>query len=182
MTSSDHFYVFNQRLTGTGIQYIFASQGERVIFKVIEYSMTDQIDGRPVYNLGFGDYDSATDSLLDSPISNNGDHYRVFNTVLNTIPDFFINFPTAIVAVQGSDSGDDFIQQCMSECKRGCMQGKCRKVNRRIGIYCSYVDKHFEAFSKEFIFNGGNINRENRLQIEPYKVGKQYDAVLLSKN
>ncbi|HTJ13720.1 MAG TPA: hypothetical protein VL547_16905 [Dinghuibacter sp.] len=182
MTSSDHFYVVDQRLTGNGIQYLFISDGVREIIKIIEYILSNQVDGRPVYNLGFGDYDSSNECLLDSPISNNGDHYRVFNTVLNTIPDFFTSFPTAIVAVQGSDSGDAFIRQCRHECKKGCKEGECRRAGRRIGLYCSYLNKHFEAFSNEYIFYGGNVDDENRLLIEPYKIGKQYDSVLLSKN
>lgn len=78
----------------------------------MEYAYVQAFAGHPIYNLGFGDYDISSDRLLDESISNNGDHYRIFNTVLSTIPDFFSHYPLATIAVQGSDSKEDYIQRC----------------------------------------------------------------------
>jgi hypothetical protein len=132
-------------------------------------------------NLGFGDYDIESDRLLDAPVSNNGDHYRVFNTVLNTIPNFFSFFPTAIMAVQGSDSTGDFLEQCRVNCSKDCGKGECRNAHRRINIYRRYVDKHFEGLSAEYAFYGGEKDTDNQITIEPYQIGKRYDSVLVSK-
>jgi hypothetical protein len=59
--------------------------------------------GRRVYNLGFGDYDLDTDSISDDLTTNNGDPYKVFHTVLHTIPQFFETYSDAMMMVLGSD-------------------------------------------------------------------------------
>ena len=59
--------------------------------------------GQRVYNLGFGDYDLDTDSISDDLTTNNGDPYKVFHTVLHTIPQFFETYSDAMMMVLGSD-------------------------------------------------------------------------------
>ena len=70
------------------------------------------MNGKQVFNLGFGDYDITTDTLDDKINSNNGDHYRVFNTVLSTIPTFFDAYKGAILMVNGSDGTQKFVEFC----------------------------------------------------------------------
>ena len=136
--------------------------------------------GKNLFNLGFADYDAQTDRLLDETASNNGDHYRVFNTVLNTIPDFFAHFPAAIMTVQGSDSRPDFIEHCMPTCTRKCPEGECRNAHRRINIYRRYVDRNYDELTMSYTFYGGQIDIENQIVIERYSKGKKYDAVFVS--
>src|SRR5215210_4179188 len=103
---SANSYNTEEELDAGKLKYYFESTGQTTVVKAIEYSPILQISSRQVYNLGFGDYDENTNTVSDDSISNNGDAYKVFNTVLNTIPAFFAKNPGGIIFVQGSDSGD----------------------------------------------------------------------------
>ena len=135
------------------IQYLFASIGEKTIIKAIEYSPVTTLGARTVYNLGFGDYDEANGTIIDDINSNNGDIYIVFNTVLSTVPVFFETNPDAVIIVSGSDSHEDFINNCLPDCRKKCVD-KCKNYQRRIKAYRYYVDKNFDELCKEFIFLG----------------------------
>lgn len=133
-------------------QYLFESKGEQIIIKAIEYSPVSQIDDRIVYNLGFGDFDEKTGGIIDNANSNNGDMRRVFSTVLNTIPEFFKKNENSAIWVAGSDSSEDYINQC--NCKKNCRAGICKNRDRRIRTYRYYIDKNFKELSKEYTFFG----------------------------
>jgi hypothetical protein len=77
---------------------------EKRVFKMIEYSYAFDHQERKVYNLAFGDYSFKTGSFSDHPVTNNGDSYQVYHTVLITIPHFFRAFEDAMLMVRGSDS------------------------------------------------------------------------------
>jgi hypothetical protein len=181
MANPDWSYMSEQRVSIAGIQYVFVSNGQRDIIKVVEYTSVQPFLGKDLYNLGFGDYDAETDQLLDESTSNNGDHYKVFNTVLNTIPDFFSHFSKAIVAVQGSDSHPDFIASCQSACVRNCVWGQCRKAHRRIRVYRTYIEENYDALASEYDFYGGFKNVDNQVVIEQFKKGVAYMTILVSK-
>lgn len=144
------------------IQYLFASVGRRTIIKVIEYSPVTTIGSRTVYNLGFGDYDETNinGAIIDDSNSNNGDIYIVFNTVLSTVPIFFKTNPDAVIIVSGSDSHQDFINNCLPNCRKKCVE-QCKNYQRRIKTYRYYVDKNFDELCKDFIFFGRNKNTES---------------------
>ncbi len=112
MSSIENTYETDENITATGIQHLFFSERGKDILKVIEYSYVQELNGRSVYNLGFGVYDPKTDTVSDDINTNNGDHYRVLNTVLNTIPNFFNIYKNAMLMVQGSDSIPEFIEKC----------------------------------------------------------------------
>ena len=79
--------------------YTFFSVGiQGIITKVIIYEKIE--DG--IYNLAFGDYDHSTGDINDKVISNNGDTVKVLATVIQTIQDFFENYPEAVLFIQGS--------------------------------------------------------------------------------
>jgi hypothetical protein len=181
MANPEYIYPIEERVNNFGTLYTFVSKGERDIIKVVAYSFVQSFSGKDIYNLGFADYDAASDRLLDETNSNNGDHYRVFNTVLNTIPVFFGHFPAALMVVRGSDSKPDFVEQCRLDCTRRCFGSDCRKGDRRINIYRRYVDQNFEKLSADYTFYGGQKNIENETIIQPYAVGEKYDAVFVSK-
>jgi hypothetical protein len=181
MANPGFSYYSEQRLSSAGIQHVFVSTGDRDIIKVVEYTYVQPFLQKDLYNLGFGDYDAETDQLLDESTSNNGDQYRVFNTVLNTIPDFFSHFPTAMVAVQGSDSHPDFIARCQSACVRNCGPRPCRNAHRRIRIYRRYIEENHEALTAEYDFHGGFLKNDNQIVIEKFIVGSPYTTVLVSK-
>jgi hypothetical protein len=162
-------------------QYTFISEGTSDIFKVIEYVYVQDFLGKRLYNLGFGDYDVKKGVILDGSISNNGDHYRVFNTVLNTIPIFFENYPNAIMLVRGSDSGPEFVNSCKLTCTKKCSENECRNSCRRINLYRSYVDRNYDMLMKEYVFLGGRNDIDSHRGIENYEKGIRYDSVFLMK-
>jgi hypothetical protein len=79
---------------------------------------------------------------MDDIHTNNGDVFKVFNTVLITIPMFFENFNNAILMVQGSDGRPAFIENCQSTCRKQYVDA-CKNFNRRINIYRHYVDRNY---------------------------------------
>lgn len=160
------------------IQYLFPSVGQKTIIKIIEYSPVTTIGTRTVYNLGFGDYDETNSAIIDDSNSNNGDIYIVFNTVLSTVPIFFETNPDAVIIVSGSDSHDDFINNCLPNCRKKCVE-KCKNHQRRIKTYRYYVDKNFDELCKDFIFFGRNKNKQSTFV--QYIPNQDYDDILVYK-
>ena len=135
------------------MQYLFESFGNQSIIKVIEYTPIAKRDGRTIYNVGFGDYDETSGAILDDVNSNNGDMWKVFSTVLNTVPKFFKDYKDAAIWMQGSDSAEDFKAKCQLTCAKNCTD-ECSNFERRIKAYRYYVNRNFVELSKEFIFFG----------------------------
>ena len=131
--------------------------------------------------MGFGDYDIENDTISDSVISDNGDHYAVFHTVLGTIQRFFEINPHATIMVQGSDCSKEFLENCRATCRKKC-EDKCRNINRRINAYRWYVNKNFEELNKIYTFYGGLRQRDDMIVTERYIKDKLYDSIFLRKN
>ena len=112
MTEFDNIYEVDPVKGEDSIKYIFVSKGANQIIKVIAYDYVQELNGLSLFNLGFGDYDIESDKINDTVDTNKGDHYKVFFTVLNTVPKFFAIKPNAIMAVQGSDHGIEFMNNC----------------------------------------------------------------------
>ena len=166
-------------------KYFFESLSKDTNFqviKVIEYSYINQnFEGLKVFNLGFGDYNKETDEIRDDIVTNNGDAYKVFNTVLNSIPQFFNSNQNAALFVSGSDSADEFEGKCKTTCIKKCTD-KCKKKGQRIKTYCYYVSKNFEELSNEFIFKGGLTSKVTKTtSLVDFEKGAIYDAVLVIK-
>jgi hypothetical protein len=77
--------------TDEGVKYFFVSKGKRDVVKVIHYMCSATMNDRKVFNLGFGDYELEKDIIDDKMNTDNGDVYKVFNTVLYTIPVMRVN-------------------------------------------------------------------------------------------
>ncbi|MDN3673263.1 hypothetical protein QWY99_09400 [Flavobacterium branchiarum] len=138
------------------LRYFFISEGSKKIIKIIDYQYVQKHENCNIYNLAFGNYDSENDTVVDDTISNNGDVYPVFKTVLSSIPKFFEMFPNDKIIIQGSDSTDEFLHKCKQNCTtKKCINSKCRKFNQRLRIYKKYVDKNYHDLIKEYIFYGG---------------------------
>jgi len=183
MAAPTYNYEVEKEHTQDEIQYLFVSTGHKDIIKAVQYNYVGNLDEKRIFNLAFGDYYIETDTIDDEANTANGDVFKVFNTVLNTIPSFFEIFANEIIVVSGSDSKLEFIEKCKKECKKNCKE-ECRKAGRRIGIYRSYVDKNFEVLSNDFVFYGGNPALENPQStlLEPYIVNKKYSSVFIFKN
>ena len=148
--------------------------------KTVQYVPIDSKLIRPLYNLGFGDYDHEKNEIIDKSVSNNGDAYKVFNTVLTTIPLFFEEKPDSAILVQGSDSNLAYFDICKLSCQKKCTD-KCRNLGRRIKLYCRFINKHYSILNKEYVFAGGNQNEHGRAVLEDYQVGKAYSSILVYK-
>ncbi len=58
--------------------------------------------GENFFNLGFGDWDTATGEIDDLVETNNGDRDKVLSTVAGAVLEFTESYPTAIVYAKGS--------------------------------------------------------------------------------
>ncbi len=163
------------------LKFFFISKGEQDVIKAIQFSFVQKLNGQNIYNLGFGDYDLENDKIVDDINTNNGDAYKVFNTVLSTIPIFFDNFSNEILMVQGSDGRPEFVENCKLNCKKKCVD-ECKKYNRRINIYRGYIDKNYEDLIIDYQFLGGVKDEEQLTILEPYERYKKYDSVFLFQN
>ncbi len=182
MKDTKHYeFQLKEQAVERRLRYFFASIGTATIVKAIEYAPIQEVQGKVVYNLGFGDYDEETDDIVDDINSNNGDVYIVFNTVLNTIPDFFTQHPNDIVYVSGSDSNDGFAEKCRITCRKRtkCVKD-CAKIDRRINTYRYYVDKNFDELSESYTILGRN--RQTGTEFVPYLPYDDYHDILVYKS
>lgn len=176
-------YEFEEDVTDSRTNFFFVSQGKKDVVKAVEYRYLADFDDKRVYNLAFGDFEIEKDSLDDSINTDNGDVYKVFQTVLNTAVFFLDSNPNSMILVQGSDSGKEFTQRCISECNKNCNpEEQCRRQHRRINLYRKFVNRDFETLSSTFSFYGGNkINGNAQNYFEPYCVDFKYEALLVNK-
>jgi hypothetical protein len=128
MNKSQSVYEIEEQKSERDIKFFFVSKGREDVIKAIQYSFVQELYGKDVYNLGFGDYDLEADTIIDNANTNNGDVYKVFNTVLSTIPIFFVNRKDDILMVLGSDGRPQFIENCRLTCTKKC-DSECRNFN-----------------------------------------------------
>jgi hypothetical protein len=163
------------------LAYIFFSEGQNEkedVLKIIQYTYVQDFESKPVYNLGFGDFDIENGHISDETLTDNGDVYKIFNTVLSTIPKFYTKHPQALILVQGSDGREEFESRCRLSCTRHC-RIFCHNFNRRMRIYCAYVSRKFDIFKPYNQFFGGFWNNSNWFDFEEFIPGKIYDAIIV---
>ena len=180
MAYSQQVYETSKHQSPKEIRFVFVSTGARRISKIIQYTYAYQFENRDVYNLGFGDYNPDLDQFEDLVTTGNSDTYKVFNTVLSTIPSFFEMYDDAILMVTGSDSGPDFARECRKTCLRKCLTC-CKKFNQRVTIYRNYVDKYFCDLSLSYWFLGGFMHGNRDMTTERYIPGRKYDVIFMFK-
>lgn len=174
-------YDVAQRVTEHQVLYIFFSKGEKELLKVVQYSFLEDLNGRKLFNFGFGDYDFSKGMVMDGAISNNGDTYKVFNTVLSTVPRFFEIHQDAMMQVKGSDSGPEFIKMCRACCRKNCV-ATCRNANRRINIYRGYINKHYSTLKTDYTFYGGLDRTGNEPIMIDYIPDQKQPSIFLISN
>lgn len=178
MSNIEHRYAIEEDKFAHYLRFFFISKGHQEIIKVIQYTYLQKLYGKDVYNLGFGDYDLDNDSIIDNVNTNNGDAYKVFNTVLASILIFFENYRNSILMVQGSDGGPEFIRNCRLTCSKKCISG-CKNYNRRINVYKAYIDKNFNHLNTDYQFIGGITNDLEEIILHPYEPSENYESVFL---
>lgn len=170
--NTDDFTIEEDRL-----RYFFVSKGKKGIAKMVEFTLIRILDGRKIFNLGFGDYDLVNDTIIDDVNSNNGDMRNVFSTVLSTIPKFFDIHTDAAILVQGSDSSAIFENQCRLTCRKNCTD-TCKNLNKRIKAYRYYINRNFIALSKSYLFFG---RMEGEADFVQYIPNSAYRIILVFK-
>jgi hypothetical protein len=180
MSKFNNTYELREQSFAQDLNFYFVSKGRKRIVKAIQYTYVETVNGIKIYNLGFGDYDTVRDAIIDDGISNNGDVYKVFNTVLKTIPIFFAKYHDCILMVQGSDGMSAFIDYCKATCTKKCTDS-CRNYNRRIQVYRHYIDRNFPSLSIDYHFIGGLIAQNGKVITEPYHCGGGYNVIYLYK-
>jgi hypothetical protein len=181
MSNLEHRYRIIETPDPEGTYYLFVSHekdGSNSILKVVEYTYAWDLGNKQVFNLCLGNYDVITNSLDDESITNKGDAHRVFNTVLNTVLLFFEKYPAFGVLVQGSDGRSEFGATCRLSCTKNCTVS-CRKFNRRMKLYCSYVSRNIEEFAIEYQFIGAVANNKSWFDFEDFVPGKLYDGIVV---
>lgn len=84
--------------------FTFLSEGPKgAIKKKVSYQeLTTLPDGRPVVNLGFGDWDELRGSIDDAVVSDNKDRDKILATIASTILAYTEKHGKVPVFVQGS--------------------------------------------------------------------------------
>lgn len=158
----------------------FESIGREKIPKIIEYSLITRTDEFNIFNLGFGTYDIIEGKLRYEDVSNNGDVFKVFNTVLSSISLFFSLDPNALLTICGSDSGEDFVRICRQTCIKRC-DNICQNENRRINIYRKYIERNYEFLTGIYTFFGSMSSLNDPLSYQPFQFGRPYRSILIKR-
>jgi hypothetical protein len=80
-------------------RFEFISEGSRGrIVKLVAFTPLAE----NLFNLGFGDYDSASRTLDDRVVTNNGDQPKVLATVASAAVAFLHHHPAAVLYAEGS--------------------------------------------------------------------------------
>jgi hypothetical protein len=83
------------------MSFEFVSEGPKgKISKLIQYSKTQYAN---IYNLSFGDKDPITGKIDDTIITNNGDSWKILNTIASTVYTFLDRYSEAWIYAQGSN-------------------------------------------------------------------------------
>ncbi|MCG2613163.1 hypothetical protein LZZ85_02690 [Terrimonas sp. NA20] len=164
----------------SAIFFTFKSLGREKIPKIIEYSLISRTEEFDIFNLGFGTYNKFERKVLDGEVSNNGDVFKVFNTILSSIPLFFSLEPNALLMISGSDSGEQYVSRCRISCTKNC-DGLCRNENRRINIYKKYVEKNYDSLSGAYRFFGSRFSWDEQMTFEPFQIGISYRSIFIKK-
>ena len=174
-------YSLDENKSANDLKNVFVSKGKKDIVKAIEYTYVQDVNDSITYNLGFGDYNTENDEVDDESNANNGDMYKVFNTVLSTIPIFFENNKGGVIFVQGSDGVPGFAEKCRLACTKKCGGDECKNLNRRINTYRYYINKNYDQLSADYQFSGGTMGDNNEISYEAYVPFKGYDSIAVKK-
>lgn len=166
MTNPEHCYLFQENVNRESTSYYFVSTGYRELLKVVQYTYVGINIERPTYNFGFGTLNPDNGIWEDIDISANGDAYKIFNTVLHTIPDFLQYFPDAMIMVEGSDSNIGYPEVCRPTCHKKCNPPACRNQHRRINLYKAFLNRNYDFLSARYQFFGGVKCANNQYAME----------------
>jgi hypothetical protein len=183
MSNINHRYVVAETLDSQSTNYLFFSEGlngRKDVLKIIQYAYLRNYNNKSIFNLGFGDFNMNTWEINDESMTDNGDVYKIFNTVLSTMPQFFGKYPEAAVLIRGSDGRVEFEAKCKQNCTKRCTEF-CHNFNRRMKLYCNYLSRKYELFEDDYQFVGGVDNNADWFEFSKFKPGKLYDSIIVSR-
>jgi len=152
MSHLKHRYDTTETSDLLSTNYLFFSEGnngKEDVLKIIQFAYVRDFNNKPIFNLGFGDFDMDAGEINDDSMTDNGDVYKVFNTVLSTIPLFFEKYSNAAILVRGSDGKVEYEHNCKQNCTKKCTEF-CYKFNRRMKLYCNYVSRKCSLFKLDY--------------------------------
>lgn len=134
----------------TLLNFEFYSKGPNGSIKKVIRLSPRNINGTTYFNIGFGDYHDATNSVSDQTISNNGDTNRILATIAQAVLDFMEYYPDMMVYAVGSTPARTRLYQI-------AITTNWEKINDTITVF-GLKDGVWKPFSK-------NINYEAFLGI-----------------
>ena len=164
------------------VRYTFVSEGKKNITKLLVFTLIDEHDSKPIYNVGLvdllGGKANSTNNMGDDKVhSNNGDAFKVFTTLGFIIEDFFEKYPIAILYVTGSDEDEDFVTTCRATCNRKCKEA-CKNRGKRMRGYLSMIQRNLSRINNDFQLRGRLATGEH---FEEYRIGEEYTELLAQK-
>jgi hypothetical protein len=133
-------------------QYEFNSEGPNgKIQKVIVYSYIGREGGHVYYNLGFGDYKTASKKIDDLSVSDNKDMDKVLATVAATTVEFMLHHSGSRILIKGSTPA-------------------------RTRLYQMQIAAHFQTISEAF-----DIQCLTKEHWVPYSRGENFEGFLIQK-
>lgn len=144
-----HIERYNLKAGKASMVFEFTSIGPKGnIRKIVQYSQTNY---HGLYNLGFGDKNSATGEIDDQIISNNDDSEKVLATVIATAYVFTSEYPDALIYATGS-------------------------THARTRLYRMGISKYLDQVIEDFVIYGEIENGW-----EPFEKGKDYNGFLVKR-
>lgn len=133
-------------------EYEFYSNGPKgSIKKIVRFTLV-LLNRVPVYNLTFGNWNGATNSIDDVTVSNNGDRDLVLLTVVAIVINFTSVYPDALIYAEGSTSS-------------------------RTRLYQMGINKMWDEAKEVFEIYG--IKSDNTA--EPFKRNENYEAFIAKR-
>lgn len=132
--------------------YEFYSNGPKgVIKKVVRYSLIQEHPYK-VFNLGFGDWDKERQDVDDQINTNNDDRQKVLATVAETVVDFLVVYPHAVIFAEGSTASRTRLYQMN-------ILSYWKEIKQGSYIVQGYVNGSWQPFEKGINFEAFIIRK-----------------------
>ncbi len=134
--------------------YTFHSEGLKgTITKVVEFERI-RVAKWHLYNCAFGDFEPESLQINDSVLSDNGDVFRVMETLVEIVRDFLAQQAHFMVYIFGTDV-------------------------RRLHLYQYLIAKKIKKLAQECIFYGGFDYLEEYYQLHAQSIIRVFDYYLI---
>jgi hypothetical protein len=135
------------------LDFEFYSEGPKgKIRKIVRYRPGNS-GGITYFNLGFGDWNPATDKIDDLVVTNNRDKLKVLATIALTVLDFTQYFPDAPIYVRGSTPSRTRLYQIG-------ISLNWNKIDPLLYVYGYGINGRWQRFQKNMHYRAFLIKRK----------------------